>query len=112
MTIRDFITIILIFTPLLIGFLWYYKAFDRYRNLYQERLLPNFPFSRKAIREAINKNPLSFFISAPIAPFYWWKTIFQHIKDAELKIVQRKIRIFLLFFIIYIIGIMLIFSII
>jgi hypothetical protein len=56
---------------------------------------PNFAFSDKAIKSAIESNPIYFFLRAPLSPFLWLKTIFQSVSDAELKVLQSKVRKYL-----------------
>src|SRR5262249_20612978 len=73
------------------------NSFNRYRNLYQQKMNPKFAFSQKAIRREVETNPISFFMRAPLSPFVWWKTIFQSVSDTELKALQSKVRRYLLF---------------
>jgi hypothetical protein len=63
--------------------------------MYQERMNPKFPFSRKAIKDAVQSNFPSFVAGMPFAPFLWWKTVFESISDSELKVQQSKVRRYL-----------------
>ena|SRR3989344_7718978 len=81
-----------------------YSVFNRYRDMYQERMNPKFPFSRQAILKAQETNLASFLLNVPLSPFLWWKTIFQSIADPELRSLQRKLRKYMLYCLLCIMG--------
>jgi hypothetical protein len=65
--------------------------------MYQERKNPKVTFSREAEKAEINNHPATLIVRAPLAPFLWWKTIFESVSDTDLTIKQSKVRRYLLF---------------
>lgn len=81
------------------------KAFNRYANLYRDKLKPNFPFSQKSVIEVGQNNPLRMIFRFPPLPYLYWKTIFEKLDNDELRLAQSKVRKTLLCCFIYMVGV-------